>query len=191
MPGASSQSRETRATRLASVSPVVAALTSRDGGAGGRRRQGSAPRLRCGASPRGRRRRARGTARPAPSARGSCRARGARPAAPSPPPPTPRVAPEAHAAARRFVPRESSSLSHLSTRRAGLGFSSLLGLAGVDDVPEAREAAGNPARDRAGRELELRADRAVALVAAEEAIEDLVALTPGPVECGMHRQRLV
>ena len=45
-----------------------------------------------------------------------------------------------------------------------------------EPLPEPVEAARDPARDRAGREPELLADRPVALVAAEEAVEHLVAL---------------
>ena len=61
---------------------------------------------------------------------------------------------------------------HLSTRRGTGVFlpSRLL------ERPEPREAAGDPARDRAGRDVERLADRAVALVAGEEAVEDLAAL---------------
>src|SRR5205814_8750943 len=53
------------------------------------------------------------------------------------------------------------------------------------------EAARDAARDRPGRQLERVADRPVALVAAEEALEDLPARVADRLQAGAHRQRLV
>ena len=53
------------------------------------------------------------------------------------------------------------------------------------------ETARDPAGDRPGRDVEHLADRAVALVAAEEAVEDLAARVADLVERGAHRHRVV
>src|SRR4051794_22508786 len=53
------------------------------------------------------------------------------------------------------------------------------------------EAAGDPARDRAGREREGVADHLVALVPAEKAVEDLPAGLAERVQAGLDGQRLV
>src|SRR5437763_776198 len=58
-------------------------------------------------------------------------------------------------------------------------------------VAQLPEAPGDAARDRAGRELEGVADRAVALVAGEEAVEDLPARLRQPRDRLVHSERLV
>src|SRR5207249_2881234 len=124
----------------------------------------------------------RGTQRPLPRAQRARRSRLARAAAPAQPAPT-RWAPAVRAAASpRFAPRRSRSST---TRRPRPSGSSLqLG-------PQLPEAARDAARDRPGRQLERVADRPVALVAAEEALEDLPARVADRLQGGAHRQRLV
>src|SRR5262249_47290872 len=78
-----------------------------------------------------------------------------------------------------------TSLRSRSSRRRRDGFSSFVGVAELD------EAARDPARDRAGRQLERIADRAVALVACEEAVEDLPAVLGQLPHRLVDRERLV
>src|SRR5439155_24952338 len=115
-----------------------------------------------------------GTRRPDRCARRSRRAdRGAR-AAPEPHAPRPR----GPGAARRGHPLGApcrSSSRHRLTRRGDARFSSL------ERRAELRQTAGDPARDRPRRQVERVADRLVALVSREEAIEDVAAVAPEPV----------
>src|SRR5205085_11254872 len=75
----------------------------------------------------------------------------------------------------RSAARRSSS-GHRSTRRGKPRLSSL------ECVLQLDEAARDPAGDRPGGELERVADRLVALVAREEAVEDLAAVPAEPAE---------
>src|SRR6478672_7141175 len=77
------------------------------------------------------------------------------------------------------------SYVHLPTRLCGDRFSSLELLTQLD------EAAGNAARDRARGQFEGLADRAIGLVASEEAVEDLPAVLGQPRHGVMDVERLV
>src|ERR687885_1560010 len=94
--------------------------------------------------------------------------------APAPPRPTPAGRAVARAGGSRCVRRRSSS----STRRGSADSSSL------EHATQPIEAARDPARDRAARDRELLADRPIALVTSEEAVEHLSAVG------GELRQRL-
>src|SRR5262245_66065298 len=62
------------------------------------------------------------------------------------------------------------SYAHLPTRPSWDRFSSL------ERVSKLDQTAGDPARDRSGGQLERFSDRAIGLVAGEEAVEDLAAV---------------
>src|SRR5919109_663286 len=94
--------------------------------------------------------------------------------APAPPRPTPPERAAAHAGGSRCVRRRSSS----STRRGSADLSSL------EHATQPIEAARDPARDRAAGDREFLADRRIALVTSEEAVEHLSAVG------GELRQRL-
>src|SRR5262249_12312362 len=154
-------------------------------GARGARRRGerSARFPRPRALPRGRRRSAPARPRRTRRARPGCPARPVRSEAPGPPAPTPPAGRAAGEEPRPVSPRRSSCL-HLSRPAWGL-------ISSLETLTELAEAARDPARDRPGRDPELLADRPVALVAAEEAVEHLLALLRELAERLAHGERLV
>src|SRR5207245_10292874 len=87
-------------------------------------------------------------------------------AAPRPPRPSREAQASAFRAAGRAVPRSRRFRSSSSRRRSAV-------VSSLELPPHLDEAARDAARDRAGRQVENLADRPVALVAGEEAVEEI------------------